>query len=378
MVYVFGDLRQLRKFELARPAISKPLPVPVVTSLAGPMPRPPEPSKRPNVVMFKHYDKQYDPAHFSSMSLRSAPYPHSTQRHSLSSECSDTELSETSEDSELSEIEVSPAYFDDSPAPEGPATATGLYRSRYCSAQSSVAFPSPLHTQERTNPVASLAPIEHRICGENVRNNQEIKSHNDESGSFGPSAAFIRHEMDLNMEDQGLNGRPTFEKGQNEKEHFDFDLLPKSGKGNAIRADNVRLTSIITTPIVATSADHIPANTENPTPSNNPLTSAIARQQYKCKRTYLPPLSLISHASSVHLPDSNTSSPTSSSTRSPLQVVSFMIPSFTAGVPAFKAPMTRVHSPAVIRAQWEVVIRSAILALIGAITLVALFVGVVP
>jgi hypothetical protein len=146
-------------------------------------------------------------------------------------------------------------------------------------------------------------------------------------------------------------------------------------------ADNIRLPSNASPPpVTVTIADHIPTlslqSTENTAPSNNLLNSAIARQQYKCKRTYAPPLSLVSQTSSVQFPNSYTPSPTPSSNRSPL--VSFMIPSFTAGVPAFKAPMTRVRSPVVIRAQWEVVIRSAVLGLIGAVTCVAIFIGVVP
>lgn len=370
MVYVFGDLRQLRKFELARPAISKPLPVPAVNNTAMPVPRPPEPSKSPNVLISTHYDEHYDPAHFSSTSLRSARYSHSIQgsSDSLSSECSDTEPSESSEDSSSS-IEVSPAYFDDAPAPEGPATATGLHRSRYGPTHSSITFPPMIHTLEHMNPVVSPAPLQHRLSSENVRNSAAVEPHNGED-CFGPSAAFIRHEVDLDTE----------QKGQSENERFDFDLLPKSGGVRAIRADNVRLASNITSPVVITGVGHTPVKTEKTSLSISPLTSAIARQQYKCKRVYPPPLTLGSQVSSLHFPDACSPSPTSThpSPRSPRSPLSFMIPSFTAGVPAFQAPMTRVHSPVVIRAQWEVVVRSGILALIVAVTFVAIFVGVVP
>ncbi|OAX35911.1 hypothetical protein K503DRAFT_858330 [Rhizopogon vinicolor AM-OR11-026] len=383
MVYVFGDLRQLRKFELARPAISRPLPAPVVPTLAEQVPRRPEPSKRPNIVISKHSDKQYDPVHFSSTSLRSAPrsLPMQGRPISLSSECTNTESSEASEgstsSSELREIEVSPAYFDDAPAPEGPATATGLYRSRYHPVQSSVTFPALLHTQERMNPAASLPLLEHRAPDENVRNGQEAKPHSGEdSGCFGPSAAFIRHEVGLETGDlaPNSNGHAAFQKGQSQKECFDFDLLPKLGGVGAAHVNNVRLASNIPSPIVVTG--NVPTKTENPAPSNSPPSPATVRQQYKCRRTHPPPLSFISQASSVHSPDSYTPSPTSTSALRP--PLSFMVPSFTAGVPAFGAPMTRVHSPVVIRAQWEVVIRSAILALIGAVALIAIFVGVVP
>ncbi|KAG1822487.1 uncharacterized protein BJ212DRAFT_1263645, partial [Suillus subaureus] len=355
MVYVFGDLRQLRKFELARPAISRPLPAPApaVTSISAPLPHRPAPSIR----ISKHHDRQYDPEFYSSRSFQSAPYSLSAERRSFSRASdaySSTEQSGSSEDEdapssfESPEIEISPAFFDDVPAPEGPATATGLHRSHYRSVQSSsITFPSIAHTRQK------------------------------DPSSFGPSAAFIRHEIDLDAED-GLKERAHT--GRDEIEGFDFDLLPKSIRGNVILADNIRLPSNTSRPpITVTIADHIPTlsiQTENPAPSNNLLSSAIARQQYKCKRTYAPPLSLVSQTSSIQSPNSSTPSPIPSSNRSPL--VSFMIPSFTAGVPAFQAPMTRVRSPVVIRAQWEVVIRSAVLGLICTVTLVAIFVGVVP
>ncbi|KAG0698377.1 hypothetical protein DFH29DRAFT_103224 [Suillus ampliporus] len=380
MVYVFGDLRQLRKFELARPAISRPLPAPAVTSISAPLPRPPAPSKRPSIVIPKHHDRQCDPEFFSSTSLQSAPYSISVEERSFSRASSDTELSGSSGDSSSSsdspEIEVSPAYFDDVPAPEGPATATGLHRSHYRSEQSSITFPSVLHTRQRTNPMVLPSPLEHRASNRNVRRSSPVKLHNrEDSGSFGPSAAFIRHEVDLDM-DEDLKGRVQI--GRGEKEGFDFDLLPKFGKGNAIPADDIHPPSNASPPPV-TIPGYIPPlspHTENTTPSNGLLNSAIARQQYKCKRTYAPPLSLVSQTSSVHSPDSYTSSPSPSSNRSPL--VAFMIPSFTAGVPAFKAPMTPVRSPVVIRAQWEVVVRSAAIGLIGAVILDAIFIGVVP
>ncbi|KAG1879058.1 hypothetical protein F4604DRAFT_550949 [Suillus subluteus] len=389
MVYVFGDLRQLRKFELARPAISKPLPAPAptVTSISAPLPHPPLPSKRPSIAISKHHDRQYDPEFCSSRSFQSAPYSLAAEQRSFSrasDSYSSTELSGSSEDEDLSssvespEIEISPAYFDDVPAPEGPATATGLHRSHYRSAQSSsITFPSIAHTRQRTNPVTFPPPLECRASSGNVRNSSTVKPHTlEDSSSFGPSAAFIRHEVDPDVEDDLKEHVYT---GRDEIESFDFDLLPKSVKGNVILADNTRLPSNASPPpVTVTIADHIPTlslQAENPTPSNNLLSSAIARQQYKCKRTYAPPLSLVSQTS-IQSPNSHTPSPTPSSNRSPL--VSFMIPSFTAGVPAFKAPMTRVRSPVVIRAQWEVVIRSAVLGLICAVTFVAIFVGVVP
>ncbi|KAG1847279.1 hypothetical protein C8R48DRAFT_779273 [Suillus tomentosus] len=387
MVYVFGDLRQLRKFELARPAISRPLPspAPAVTSISAPLPHPPAPIERPTIVISRHHDRQCNPEFCSSRSFQSAPYSLSAEGRSFSQASesySDTELSGSLEDenssssSESPEIEISPAYFDDVPAPEGPATATGLYRSHYRSAQpSSIAFPSMAHTRQRPNPVTFLSPLECHASSGNAVHSSAVKPHTlDDSSSFGPSAAFIRHEVDLDAEDDLKERVYT---GLDSKECFDFDLLPKSVKGNAIHADNIRLPSNASPPVTVTVAGHTPTlslEAGNITPSNNILSSTIARQQYKCKRTYAPPLSLVSQTSSIQSPNSYTPSPTPSSTRSP--IISFMVPSFTAGVPAFKAPMTRVRSPVVIRAQWEIVIRSAVFGLICAVTCVAVFIAV--
>jgi len=214
-------------------------------------------------------------------------------------------------------------------------------------------------------PAASLTPLEYHasaVTGPDVPAVQT--QHGEVFGHFVEGAAFIRHEVDLGTGDPIINGHGKSPEGQGDQERFDFDLLP-----HAVRTDHVRLAGDVTAPVVTTSAGGIPVNT---TPNNF---LAPARRQYKCKRIYQPPLSL---APQVIPLNSYGPSPTPNSNRFPLQTISFMVPSYTAGVPAFRVPMTRVHSPVVIRAQWEIIVRSAVLGLIGAAALVAIFVGVVP
>jgi hypothetical protein len=131
--------------------------------------------------------------------------------------------------------------------------------------------------------------LECRASSRNVRNSSLVKPHSlEDDSSFGPSAAFIRHEVDL---DADYDVQERVHTGRDKKQSF--DLLPKSAKGNANLADNNRLPrNASPPPVIITIADNISTpslQTENTAPSIN-LTSAIARHQYKWKRTYAPPL----------------------------------------------------------------------------------------
>lgn len=106
----------------------------------------------------------------------------------------------------------------------------------------------------------------------------------------------------------------------------------------------------------------------------------IGRAQYKCnKRVYPLSQSPDSAASLAQSAYPTTPTPASSHDRSvPTSSFALLIPAFTAGVPAFAAPMTQVRSPVVKRAQWEVVVRAALVAMVGATVLVGVVIGVVP
>ncbi|KAG2337737.1 hypothetical protein BDR05DRAFT_1004767 [Suillus weaverae] len=252
MVYVFGNLQQLRKFELAWLAISRPLPVP------APAHRNTQASRQTEFCSSTSFES-------ASYSLSAEERSFSRASDSYSDLSGSSEVEDSSSSFESQEIEISHAYSDDVPAPEGPATATGLHRSHYRFAHSSsITFPAMAHIGKHTNPAVFPSPLECRASRWNVGNSSPVKPHSlEDASSFGPSAAFIRHEVDLDAD-------------------FDFDLLPKFAKGNVNLADNNRLPrNASPPPVIVTIADHIPTpslQTENPAPSSNLLTSAIARQ----------------------------------------------------------------------------------------------------
>ncbi|RXW17185.1 hypothetical protein EST38_g8668 [Candolleomyces aberdarensis] len=97
-VYIFGDLRQLRKFELARPQISKPQPITAPKrETESPSPSPPvHPSGLSHVA--------------KSPSFADARVAHLLRPSSFSSRSGES----IAESGERPAIEISPAFFDDS------------------------------------------------------------------------------------------------------------------------------------------------------------------------------------------------------------------------------------------------------------------------
>ncbi|KAJ2919187.1 hypothetical protein MD484_g1226, partial [Candolleomyces efflorescens] len=96
-VYIFGDLRQLRKFELARPHISRPQPIPEPKLEVES--RSPSPTSPPEV---SHVAK--------SPSFADARVAHLLRPSSFSSRSGES----IAESGERPAIEISPAFFDDS------------------------------------------------------------------------------------------------------------------------------------------------------------------------------------------------------------------------------------------------------------------------
>jgi hypothetical protein len=129
MVYIFGDLRQLRKFEMARPSISPPqllttarqrqtISSPTTIRVPTPITRPPilptsqslPPSIQPPPPVAIHPH----PSVSSTSSVNTSSYEGSVSSISTAS-------LPPSENGGF-HIEVSPAYWDEDPCPEGPAT----------------------------------------------------------------------------------------------------------------------------------------------------------------------------------------------------------------------------------------------------------------
>ena len=396
MIYFFGDLRQLRKFELARPTISRPMPMPISSPL------PPGhhslfiPSRRAPPVP----EKSVGPVPPPSLPLNSpisfvAPIPPHSQ-------FSTSSLARTSCDSYESdvcpsvEIDISPAFFDDVPAPEGPATASCLHRPEYRLPPPSVTYLEPAHARSEARsrgltirPPAANIPVMVDSSQASTRSPRSMRSGSD----YGPTAGFIPNGYSDNST-ASLSETVRSLRSQRSACYFDFDTLPP----NTVRAghrhrhryrhDSMSGADIVS---VRTNANGLPSSAafglEPPSPHGSAPTFSptfggvnhfLGRAQYKCNQRMSATATSTSPASPPW--DRSTFSETSSirSTRRFRYWFSTLIPSFTAGVPAFAAPLTQIQSPAVKRVQWEVVVWAAFLAALIAGTLTGLVVGLVP
>jgi hypothetical protein len=217
MVYIFGDLRQLRKFELSRPPISRP------QALSNPRHRPTisppfsispsGPIVQPIIIPIPQPVRQSATIHelprarsLSSSSSGSSAYNSSSDSASISS----SSASEGHSHDALT-IEIGPAFYDDSHI-EGPATGSPGSPSsmRYYS------FPSK-HSLDSKSPILAA--------------------------EFTPTASFI-HPYDP-LCDEDFDG--AHELSPEERQGmapFDFDLLPKRGYTFPARD---RVISVVTT-----------------------------------------------------------------------------------------------------------------------------------
>lgn len=398
MIYVFGDLRQLRKFELARPAISRPLP----TSISEPfiqVPRAP-PAPPPSVTILPRVQSQRnDFAGISPVTVNTTssaspgcrPFsPASARSSATSRESCDPESACSGC---VNEIEISAAVFDEDPAPEGPATATCLHRPEYQapSPPSSITFPPSAHFPPRARPAVSAPNIHSAL--DRSRNGDSISK---AESLYGPTAGFIQpsnNSGDIdNLSSSWKNSLPH--KSRATLQNFDFDLLPSTRRSASARelGGRPRIDVVTTAPAPSSAPCQNMRQSLSRERSAVPprqllttrsLSSELGRAQYKCnKRPY--PIS-IPPDSPIFLSPPNHLTPTSPSASMPTPEkecrnlhFSFNLPSFTAGVPAFAAPLTNIQSPVVKRAQWEVVVRSGLIAFVITGTIVGVIIGVVP
>ncbi|KAF8840583.1 hypothetical protein BDN67DRAFT_968266 [Paxillus ammoniavirescens] len=372
MVYIFGDLRQLRKFELARPAISRPMPMPISAPVVsrGPL------VDRPSISISRNHQVEKDPdkaspATINSVSSVAAPsHPLSHTSDTPSATSCESGDSESCSSGGCNEIDVSPAFFDDVPAPEGPATASCLHRPEY--RPSSVTFLPTVHPRPRIYPTISTGSI-HAEPGAISRNAESASRGEVE---YVPSAMFIPHDF---IGDSASTGT---QRSRNDAKSFDFDLLPTTRHTISPRRSHVRLDCDATvTPPPSRGRVNIPLpitnNGSNHAASISPsggVGPLMGRAQYKCNNRLHP----LPHSpdSGASVQNSHSTTPTPSQERSrPTSSFALLISSFTA---AFAAPFTQVRSPLVKRAQWEVVVRAGLLAAIGAGVITGVVVGVVP
>jgi hypothetical protein len=417
-VYVFGDLRQLRKFELLRPSISKPQPLPAFKR--------PSISSRPlstnSILPIQHLSKRpttsrynHDHHHHNTHNL------HQPKRaSSVLSNTSRISVSTSHTVSDDCNIQISPAYYDGDTI-DGPASIT-------CSYQPDWDYHFPPHGMESDG----SSPLE---------------------SSFTSTASFILpFESSDDGEDYGAERQDRSAHLRPYKPPFDFDSLPRRPNHKATTTprphshlpdhENYR---------DPTPATPLPAMFRNPTsfvqhssipPETSEPRGFLERMQEKCnipkwrlqtgfleseesiskKISLERPMHAYTHRRRVaeefthafsspsnlvlekHIPKSPELSASSSaiSPPTPRARLSSNIPSTESkdkdkkdgdnledmetkvrkrfrlinAVPAFAVPLTRILSPVIVRAQWEIVVRSAIIAFLISWVVIGSFLAV--
>ncbi|KAF5389170.1 hypothetical protein D9757_003521 [Collybiopsis confluens] len=338
-VYIFGDLRQLRKFELTRPPISKPqafytrtlhaISSPITGLRVSPGP----------ILPTNHSTDSFD--------LRPPPPVHLQRARVSSIPSSYTSSSDLSCSESDGMIHISPAYYEVDPI-EGPAI------SQPAAGHGAYAF----HMKQK--------PDAEGVGG---------------GFPFGATAAFI-HPFD-----HMVNGKYDFDDPNKptavERQRlssFDFDALPPPPVARVRPAQ---------------SQSHAPPYLSSPPPSTNSLPLGpnilviqpdaepvekdltpkgfLRRIQSRCNINRW--LVMSGSQSSINLSEkgpgelgkfeceeSNFPRPHPSLQRNPQAEIFRRQFKMVKAVPAFASPLTHILSPIVIRGQWEIVIRSMIIA----------------
>lgn len=421
-VYIFGDLRQLRKFELLRPSISKPRPLPAFKR--------PSISSRPlstnSILPIQHLSKKST----SRYSHNNHDHHHNTHNlhqpnraPSISSNRSRISEITSHSVSDDCNIQISPAYYDhDGDTVDGPTSITYAYPPDWD-------YHFPPHGMES----GGSSPLE---------------------SSFTATASFILpFELSDDEEDYGAERQDRSAHLRPYKPPFDFDSLPRrpSCKATTTPRPHSHLPHhenycdpTLATPLPAVFRDptHFVQHSAIPPEASGPR-GFLERMQEKCniprwrlqtgflesedsiskKMNLERPMHAYTHchhkrmAEFTHAmsspsnlvlekhctPGSAELSASSSAISSPTPRarLSSNIPSTESkdkdkkdgdnldtetkvrkrfrlinAVPAFAVPLTRVLSPVIVRAQWEIVVRSAIIAFLISWVVVGSFLAV--
>lgn len=376
MIYFFGDLRQLRKFELTRPTISRPMPMPEMSPLAsGPTPHqslyvpsrsvPPMPEKMPEAVSPIDSPK-------TSFTRPMRHFPKISATSLAPTTCESCYSEDSGESFGCNEIDISPALYDDMPAPEGPATASCLHRPEHRLPPSFIPLAEPAYVRQVARSAGltiSTSAMDGPAVLHRTQSKPSMRSFRNRP-EYGPTAGFIPSDYRANSA-SSLAETPKSLRSQQSACYFDFDALPtKRPRRDSVGGDSASLpptgmnmpssSSVVVDP----SSPHPsgPSSASPSSPSLSGIGALLGRRQYKCN-----------HPSGV-----TSSSSVGSTDKRRRKRFAMLIPSFTAGVPAFAAPLTQVQSPVVKRAQWEVVIRAGTVAAILAGTLAGIVVIVIP
>ena len=384
MVYVFGDLRQLRKFELSRPRISAPKPLDATSSrpnISSPVPmyksdshssssflpsyafrRPHSAtptSAKPTTPLTIAIPERPPAAAVSprlrdslANSIASTPYDSGSQYSSSTSSYNGALV-----DGVEPEITVSPAYFDPDPAPEGPATRTGPDALPFIT--DGIALPSPSYRFGTANVHSEECRL-NRTCYNNT------------------TAGFIAYD------DDDLYDRPNGKAAEEGRAAtFDFDSLPVRDGTDApcICAAVPAVQSSVALPLNHPQEEKRTEPNQPPPPLPAPAVPAVSdndahhpqhaelkspsaflrRAQDKCNQN-----SVIGSTPAVPANQKYKSQVTQP------RLAPHLIENQhqrIRHVPAF-GPLTKILSPVVSRAQWEIVVRSAFAALLITLTIV--------
>lgn len=352
-VYIFGDLRQLRKFELTRPPISKPQPYsmprqrPFISSPITGLPV----SPGPIIPMRNSVDSIIPPPPAHTRLVRSASH------QSLPSTLSRSTSSEFSYSGTEGMIHISPAYYDPEPI-EGPATSpitsdTGMF-----------AFP--------------------------LKPKSDFDDDDDEvPHPFGATAAFI-HPFDYLVDDDYDSHNPNTNKPIAEHRQrvssFDFDALPPPpldrmqpeppslpqphpypSRPNRFEST----TSLQLSPSILVIQPEVEKVEKDLSPKG-----FIRRIQSRCNINRWLVMTSSNSTTDLNEKDPNDLEkaeyeqsnfprphPSLQRTQNTANFKrQFKMVKAIREVPAFGSPLTRVLSPVVIRGQWEIVVRSMIIA----------------
>jgi hypothetical protein len=302
LTYVFGDLRQLRKFELARPPIS-----------------------HPRAISIPHYRPDVSPSPAHSVSSQMVQPPNLPPFHSVR-KCKPPQppflnIPPSSQPAIIRESPVSRfSSPTDSPVSSNPVSLCDT-------------SPSAAERHDFTIEISSVVYEDFTVEGPST--GSPIFAHVSAT-EFTTTAPFI-HPYD----EGDVNGtRELYSEGRQAMEPFDFDLLPTRGhlfprdRGASIAANDM-----VVAPSIKLEKDGRDTITQLRSPKD-----ILRLIQRRCNKLISP---MFTNPSSAYL----------RSSMNPTAQLKAM-----KAVPAFTVPFTHVLSPVVTRAQWEIIMRSVVIA----------------
>ena len=221
MIYMFGDLRQLRSFELARPSISGPRPIararPRLRSLftltrEEPQ-EPPEPLPQPKDTLTWSVAS---PTSTGTPVVCLASYSFRVGEHTATtdSDATNPAAARAHEEDDFG-IEISPAYYHD-PAPD-PADAKSLRRESVRSGESRLGVVIKWVLGRRTSTGTGTGVIDEKAGSHHADTGDGSVAALADAEDDQPTAAFIAHEYPAPTPTPEPEPAPV---------QFDFDKLP--------------------------------------------------------------------------------------------------------------------------------------------------------